>query len=240
MSPPQAVLFDFSTTLFHLDTGERLLGPVLTQLDCPLSRDEEAALRTSLGAMVAGGGWRQALHPHLWPAGVADAWSRRHVDPAVHRTAYTWLLRTAELPRRELPTLLYRRLIDPDAWRPYPDTAAALHAARAAGLRVGVVSNIAWDIRPVFAAHGLAGHVDATVLSFEVGAAKPDPRIFRTACDRLGVPPEHTVMIGDDPREDGGICSAAGRYSEVPRRTPEQRCDGLLTALAAAGVRGEP
>ena len=239
MSTPQAVLFDFSTTLFHLDTGERLLAPVLAQLDCPLRDDERLALRARLGAVITGGGWRQALHPDQWPAGVADAWSRRHLDPAAHRTAYTWLLDAAGLPRRELPELLYRRLTDPGAWRPYPDTAAALRATRAVGRRVGVVSNIAWDIRPVFAAHGLADQVDATVLSFEVSAAKPDPRIFHIACDRLGVRPEDTIMIGDDPREDGGIRRTAGHYREVPRRAPEQRPDGLLTALAAAGLSAQ-
>lgn len=232
MNPPRAVLFDFSTTLFHLDTGERLLAPVLSRLRPPLRPDEQAALRTRLDAVLAGGGWRHVLRAHQWPAEVADAWSRRHLDPTAHRGAYTWLLRAAELPRRELPELLYRRLTDPDAWRPYPDTAAAVGAARVGGLRVGVVSNIAWDVRPAFAAHGLAGLVDATVLSFEVGAAKPDPAIFRTACDRLGVRPEDTVVIGDDPREDGGIRWIAGHYLEVDRRAPEQRPDGLLTALS--------
>ena len=122
MNPPRAVLFDFSTTLFHVDTGERLLAPVLSRLRPPLSPDEQAALRARLDGVLAGGGWRRALRAHQWPAGVTDAWSRRHLHPAAHRAAYTWLLRAAGLPRRELPELLYRRLTDPAAWRPYPDT----------------------------------------------------------------------------------------------------------------------
>jgi len=85
VNPPRAVLFDFSTTLFHVDTGERLLAPVLSRLRPPLSPDEQAALRARLDGVLAGGGWPRALRAHQWPAGVTDAWSRRHLHPAAHR-----------------------------------------------------------------------------------------------------------------------------------------------------------
>ena len=53
-----------------------------------------------------------------------------------------------------------------------------LRALRAAGVPVAVVSNIGFDIRPLFAAWGLADLVDAFALSYEVGRCKPDPTIF--------------------------------------------------------------
>ena len=52
------------------------------------------------------------------------------------------------------------------------------------------MSNIGWDLRPVFRAHGLDAFVDAYVLSYEHGIQKPDGRLFRAACeaDRAGSP----------------------------------------------------
>lgn len=43
------------------------------------------------------------------------------------------------------------------------------------------MSNIAFDVRPAFEAIGAAVDVDEFVLSFEVGAVKPDPAIFTAA-----------------------------------------------------------
>jgi FMN phosphatase YigB (HAD superfamily) len=36
-------------------------------------------------------------------------------------------------------------------------------------------------------------------VSQEVGCNKPDPRIFRTAADALGLPPAECLVVDDDP-----------------------------------------
>ena len=35
-----------------------------------------------------------------------------------------------------------------------------------------------------------------------IGAAKPDPRVFATVCDHLGLPPAAVVHAGNDPEND--------------------------------------
>lgn len=41
----------------------------------------------------------------------------------------------------------------------------------------------------------------------DLGIAKPDPEPFLLACERLGVPPEHTLMVGNNRLADSGsIC----------------------------------
>jgi len=47
------------------------------------------------------------------------------------------------------------------------------------------------------------------------GRRKPDPRIFETAADRLGVAPQRFVHVGDDERTDGGVRDLGGRYLDV-------------------------
>ena len=44
---------------------------------------------------------------------------------------------------------------------------------------------------------GLAHHFAATISAREVGASKPDPRIFRAACERAGAEPHEVLHIGD-------------------------------------------
>ena len=44
---------------------------------------------------------------------------------------------------------------------------------------------------------GLAAVVDEMVLSAEEGEAKPDPPIYRTALQRLGVQPHEAVFVDD-------------------------------------------
>ena len=60
---------------------------------------------------------------------------------------------------------------------PYPDVAEVL-AAPTCGMRIGVVSSIRYDLRPLFEWHGLSHLIDTYTLSFEHGVQKPDPRLF--------------------------------------------------------------
>ena len=66
----------------------------------------------------------------------------------------------------------------------------------------------------MFAKHGLV--VDAFVHSFQVGAEKPDPRIFLAACERLGTEPAATLMVGDHAVADGGATAAGLRFYLLP------------------------
>lgn len=64
--------------------------------------------------------------------------------------------------------------------------------------RLGLVSNT----NPWHAEHGIRTTsvyplFDAVALSHEVRAMKPDPRIFATALERIGLPPEACVFIDD-------------------------------------------
>ena len=65
--------------------------------------------------------------------------------------------------------------------------------------------------RPRLAASALAGFPAPLVISEEVGAAKPDPAIFRAALEELGdPPPERVVMVGDNLEADIGGAARLG------------------------------
>lgn len=96
------------------------------------------------------------------------------------------------------------------AWRLYPDVAPALTAVRARGLRLAVVSNADARLATVLAELGLDRAVDAVICSARVGAAKPDPGIFRVALRAIGATPERAIHVGDSPVDDVQGAHAAG------------------------------
>jgi len=51
---------------------------------------------------------------------------------------------------------------------------------------------------------------DTVVVTGELEAGKPDPRAFRALTDGLGVPPEETVYVGDNPTADVRGAKRAG------------------------------
>ncbi|GAB2971756.1 HAD-IA family hydrolase [Streptomyces pseudoechinosporeus] len=228
-----AVLFDFSGTLFRIESAECWLRAVLAEAEVSLPEPEllRAARDLDMVGALPGG----AVPSGRVPDELAPVWEIRDKSAELHRAAYTGVSRQVPLPDPALHDALYDRHMTPAAWRPYPDTAEVLGALRERGVAVGVVSNIGWDLRPVFREHGLDPYVDAYVLSYEHGIQKPDPRLFATACDALGVDPRDALMVGDDRRADGGAATLGCAVHFVDHLPVTQRPDGLRPVLDLIG-----
>jgi HAD superfamily hydrolase (TIGR01549 family) len=119
----------------------------------------------------------------------------------------------------------------------YADVQPVLEDLRAHGLRIGLVSNGARDLRAFVEHHGL--DVDAAIGSRYHGKVKPDPTIFRKALERLEVEPAEAAMVGDHLEDDVEGARAIGmrailidrenRYSGIEERLPDLY--GLPAAL---------
>ncbi|MDQ5821286.1 MAG: HAD-IA family hydrolase [Actinomycetota bacterium] len=93
----------------------------------------------------------------------------------------------------------------------------ALRELRSLGLVLAVVSN--WD-------GGLAEHLERArlghwfaevVTAAAEGVAKPDPRLYRIALERLGVDPSRALHVGDEPVYDEDGARAAGmQFAPAP------------------------
>lgn len=96
----------------------------------------------------------------------------------------------------------------------YDDARQAIAMLREAGVRVGLCSNLASGYGP--AVRELLPGIDAYGFSYELGIMKPDPLIYRTVCQKLGVMPgrqlegERIAMIGDSIKCDRDGARAAG------------------------------
>ncbi|MFC4017337.1 HAD family hydrolase [Micromonospora sp. GCM10011542] len=226
--PVKAVLFDFHGTLAQVEEARQWVQEAAAACGATLERARATALADRLlTAGRAGGPLPARVPPRL-----AELWSDRDLYEHAHRGAYTGLAETVDAGIEGFADALYERVLTAKGWVPYPDTAPTLAALREAGVRVAVVSNIGFDIRPHFAAWGLTELVDAFVLSYEVGRCKPDPGIFLRACGMLGVDPEQTLMVGDTPADAGAV--AAGCAVLVLPAADPGRDNGLGAVLDLA------
>ncbi|MFE9673994.1 HAD family hydrolase [Streptomyces sp. NPDC006259] len=226
------VLFDFSGTLFRIESAERWLRAVLETTGTVLPESEVGG---TARALEAAGALPGGADPVRVPRELAGLWRVRDESAELHRAAYTGLSRQVPLPDPALHEALYDRHMRPAAWTPYPDARHVLSTLRERGVRVGVVSNIGWDLRPVFREHGLDAYVDAYVLSYEHGVQKPDPRLFTTACEALGADPRTTLMVGDSRPADGGAAALGCSVYFVDHLPAAERPDGLRPVLDLAG-----
>ncbi|MEJ2865094.1 HAD family hydrolase [Actinomycetospora flava] len=221
MPPLEAVLCDFSNTLFRMIPTDEWLRRIAD--DTGRALDDPEAVLAALDAAAA--------EPE-----VAAAQEGRDLDADAHRRAMlAWFSRVAYL--QGIESAAQARVVAEDSWVPYPDTGPFLQALADRGVPVGVVSDIGWDIRGHARAAGLDGLVGTWVLSCEEGLEKPAPELFRTACARLGVDPRRTLMVGDNPRRDGGA-AAAGLRAFVLAGEQRERERGLGDVLALLSPRG--
>jgi HAD superfamily hydrolase (TIGR01509 family) len=117
---------------------------------------------------------------------------------------------SADLLDRAAATIL-REHLAVNAWsRVGEGVREALQRLRASGLRLAVVSNSEGTVEAMLVEQGLRDHFDTVVDSAVVGVAKPDPRIFQLALDRLDVAASDAIMAGDSPTADVDGAHAAG------------------------------
>jgi HAD superfamily hydrolase (TIGR01509 family) len=227
--PVDAVLFDFHGTLAQVENPVAWVLAAAAACGAELDRGRATVLADRLvTAGRPGGPLPYRVPPHL-----AEVWADRDLYEHSHRAAYTGLAATVSTDVAGLADALYDRLLGPQGWLPYADSEATLRALHAAGIKVGVVSNIGFDIRPHFAAWGLDDLIDAFVLSYEVGRCKPDPAIFLRACGMVGAAPERTLMVGDTPADAGAV--RAGCAALVLPAAEPGHANGLVAALALVG-----
>jgi putative hydrolase of the HAD superfamily len=191
-APLRAVLFDAGNTLLFLDYA-RMAEAVGRALDLPLTgpglaEGERAAARSMERPRATDRERAAAYLEALFlaagvPAGRLD--EVRGMLSRLHGERHLW-----------------SGIAD--------DTHDALARLRAAGVRLGVVSNSDGRVEEALEAAGLRGYFDVVVDSTLAGVEKPDPAIFRAALDALGVPPSEALYVGDLYEVDVIGANAAG------------------------------
>ncbi len=79
----------------------------------------------------------------------------------------------------------------------FDDVMPFLRDLRRSQIPTALVSNCSFQTRAVVDARRLSDHLDAIVLSCELGAVKPDAVIYTSALEMLGGDPGQTLLVDD-------------------------------------------
>ena len=116
----------------------------------------------------------------------------------------------------------YRRMVLDEGLEPLPGAAAWVTRLGAAGWRQAIASSAPrLNVEVVLRVLGLEPQFGALVAAEDVRHGKPDPEVFLTAAERLGVPPTRCVVVED---AEHGI--------EAARR-------GGMKCIGVGGIRGD-
>ncbi|MFF3221642.1 HAD family hydrolase [Nocardia suismassiliense] len=222
-SPPQtirAVVFDWRGTLVSELTPKRWAEEALKR--ARRESHDAAVSQLLLDIKMAAGQPNRLQSP------------RGNISYAAHRDTYYQVFTDAKLSS-EVADALFHVDSDPSFNKFAVDAAATLIALKQSGYKICVLSNIHFDIRPVFKDANLLDLIDTFVLSNEEGVQKPDPAIFERALEKLGTCAAETMMVGDRASRDGVAVEIGMPTLLVPALTdPQQRRLHLVTS--AVGV----
>jgi putative hydrolase of the HAD superfamily len=160
-------------------------------------------------------------------------------------TDYLWgFIDAVDVPRAratDAHDALLEVLLTP-VWRqPIPGSREGVAALAAAGHRLAVTSNSDGTVAQLLLEHtwvqigdGPGVSVDVITDSGIVGVAKPDPLVFNTTVDALGVPAERILHVGDSVHYDVDGASACGLQSVHfdPYRLCHSTAHAHITGLA--------
>jgi putative hydrolase of the HAD superfamily len=121
----------------------------------------------------------------------------------------------------------------------YEDVMPVLAELRQAGLKIGLVSNSARDVRDFARHHAL--EIDAGISSFHHGKTKPHGSIFKAVLDLLDVEPVAAAMVGDTFEDDIEGALALGMQAVLVdrlglREDYQPRIDDLYALPAALAL----
>jgi putative hydrolase of the HAD superfamily len=105
--------------------------------------------------------------------------------------------------------------------QPRPGAGEVLSRIKEKGLKIGLISDCSDEIPVIWPQTPLAPLFDATVFSCLAGFRKPDPRIYQLAAERLGVPAEGCLFVGDGGSQELSGALRAGMHPIMIRLDAE-------------------
>jgi putative hydrolase of the HAD superfamily len=166
--------------------------------------ERHARSEAALGLLPGSLSWRGPFDPEgdaLWRDMIADKIAEREY----------WARRASEVGQlfgEDWDALtLFRRTHGPNPnLNVRPEAVATVRRAKAAGCRVGVLSNELelFYGRETIENLDILRMMDCLVDATHTRILKPDPRAYALGCEALGLPPSQVVFVDDQPRNIEG------------------------------------
>jgi len=100
---------------------------------------------------------------------------------------------------------------------PRQDAVETLARLKAAGYKIGLISDCSPDVPLLWQETAFASLVDVPIFSCAVGFKKPDPRIYTLICERVAVMPQKCLYVGDGSSRELTGASQVGMHPVLIR-----------------------
>lgn len=203
-TPLKGILFDVYGTLLISGTGDISVA----RKSVHASKNLEALLEkfgiSTAPEKLLGAFFNEIDHAHQAAKQEGTDFPEVQIDRIWSR-----VLGIGDMTRAQRFAIEFELLANP-VW-PMPHLEALIAACRKAGLPMGIVSNaqfytpllLRWFLKKTLGDLGFVE--DLLIYSFEVGCAKPSPRLFSLASGKLeamGIPPNTVLYVGNDMKKD--------------------------------------
>jgi putative hydrolase of the HAD superfamily len=221
----KAIFFDAVGTLFYLT---KTVGDHYAYVGREVGLDLEAKKLESAFHVA----WRK-----MPPRAAIDEprenddkdWWRQLVDLVLNQVAPS----LGELDRDNFFQVAYEHFAEAGVWELYPEVPEVLRQLKP-GFRLAVVSNFDGRLRLILQHLGISKYFKRVFVSSEIGADKPDPKIFRCALKLIELKPNEVLHVGDDRERDWKAASEAG-LSIFRLDRPKNSLRDLLPVLTTNG-----
>ena len=127
----------------------------------------------------------------------------------------------------------------------FDDVVPALELLKTRGIALGIISNLRRNMDDLCRQLGIDPYMDFCVTSADVGAEKPDPRIFQAALQKARVDSTEAMHVGDQYQTDVQGAKAVGmipvlidresqheNVNDCSRITQLRELDGLVVSIS--------
>lgn len=153
----------------------------------------------------------QELFLQMW---MHDTWPLRaagHLPDAEANILYICTELGITPKPEQIQRAVHRRLeLTRQSLKPRHDALATLSALRAAGYKLGLISDCSSEVPLIWRTTPLATFIDVPIFSCSVKLKKPDPRIYHLACERLGIAPARSLFIANGESNELAGAQAVG------------------------------
>lgn len=106
--------------------------------------------------------------------------------------------------------------------KPKSDTIETLSELKKNGYKIGLISNCSTEVPLLWKSTQFAEIIDVAIFSSAVGLKKPDPKIYKLACQKLDVITQNCLYIGDGDSHELTGASQVG-LDPILIRDPHQK-----------------
>lgn len=223
----QGIFFDAGDTLLTIPEAQLIMVNYLAERSVHASEEEVGkVLREAFDQFY--------IQKHRNPEALCSPEAERRFWMKLYRYVIQRLGAEESLTEDEIHQCcheLFDLYMEPEHYVVFEDVEPTLRRLREAGIRVGLISNFASELRVILQAKGLLDYFDPLIISADVGVEKPNPAIFRMALEQSGLDAGDVLYVGDHETNDIWAPEQIGMDAVRILRYPYQQGSGIQSLV---------